>query len=209
MDIINEFSSDHRIKIFNFQNHKGMAHARDFGIKQSAGDLIILHDSDEVIPPDYLHKMELALEHNRIVHPETVFQYGLDHKIRRYTNGIDYPNLPARGFHKSDYDEVGGFDLALGVYELGSFRNRLKSEGQHIEIVDTYVIDLGVHSLKQLFNRSYNLYKWKGILNRYWGGSAFKYHLTNLLLPLGLITSSPIKFVRTLGAIKGYWTRIK
>ena len=46
MDIINEFSSDHRIKIFNFQNHKGMAHARDFGIKQSAGDLIILHDSD-------------------------------------------------------------------------------------------------------------------------------------------------------------------
>lgn len=204
--IIELASKDSRARVFNMTKHNGMAYSRDFGIKHSSGDKIILHDADEIIPIDYLAIMSQALESHRMTHPKVVYQFGLDHKIRRYKDG---PNLklPARGFHKKDYENVGGFNLSMGVYELGSFRFKMSPIDQHIEITDTFVIDLGVNTLKQLFNRSYNLYKWSLKLNTELGESWLLYHIKNLMLPLGLITLKPTNFVKTLGAIKGYIRR--
>lgn len=200
-------SKDSRAKVFNMTKHNGMAYSRDFGIKHSTGDKIVLHDADEIIPPNYLALMSVALDEFRLVHPNIVFQYGLDHKIRRYYRNTNYHNLPARGFHKKDYENIGGFDLSLGVYELGSFRKRMTTIDQHIEIIDTYVIDLGVTTLKQLYDRSYNLYRYSLKLNTLLDDSWLLYHIRSLMLPLGLITLKPTNFVKTLGAIKGYIRR--
>lgn len=207
-DLVIELASkDSRAKVFNMTSHNGMAYSRDFGIKHSSGDRIILHDADEIIPPDYLTRMSIGLDKFRLVHPNVIFQYGLDHKIRRYYRNTNYPKLPARGFYKSDYYDVKGFDLSLGTYELGSFRFRMKAIDQHIEIIDTYVIDLGVMTLRQLYERSYLLYLYSLKLNTLLGNSWLLYHIRSLMLPLGLITLKPTNFVKTLGAIKGYIKR--
>lgn len=207
-EVIKELASkDSRAKIFNLTKHMGMAICRDFGIKHSSGDRLILHDADEIIPSDYLARMSEGLDRFRMVHPSIVYQYGLDHKIRRYYRNINYPSIPARGFHKSDYERVKGFDLSLGSFELASFRFRMKAIDQHIELIDTYVIDLGVLGLRQLYERSYNLYRYKLKLATFLGESWMLYHIRSLMLPFGLITIKPTNFVKTLGAIKGYIRR--
>lgn len=204
LEILRKYEKDPRVRVIQNDLHLGMAKRRYFGIKIHAlGEIIMLHDADEIIPPSYIYQMNLLLQQYRVVHPSVIYQYGLDFKIRRYQQDGNNWQLPARMFYKKDWLDKGGFDTELGVYELGSFSQYFKNIG----IARTYVIDLGKYTLKQIYERSYQFYLYKQRYTRYYNFSMRDYHIKSLLLPLGLITLSPIKFVKTLGAIKGYIQR--
>lgn len=204
LEILHKYKHDPRVRILENESNKGMAVSRTLGIYESKGDIIMLHDADEIIPPSYVYQMNLLMSQYHIVHPKTVYQYGYEHKIRNYSQDSENIKLPARMFYKKDFENKGGFEIGLGVFELGSFRHHFGKIG----IADTHVIDLGMHTLRQVYNRSYHSYQYRQRLYRYYNKSMLNYHIQMLRLPLGLVTYSPKRFIQTLGAIKGYIKRV-
>jgi len=122
------------------QENRGVAHARNTGIKKCSGNWIALLDSDDEWEPC---KLEKQVEHNR-AHPSLMAVHTGEKWIRnsnevippayldKSTNDLWERSLknclicPSSVFlHRRVFDEVGGFDESLAVCEDYDFWLRL------------------------------------------------------------------------------------
>lgn len=65
-DIVKEFASqDSRIKLYTFNENRGIANARNFGIAKATGAWVCFLDSDDIWEPDKLdYQLKYMIEHN-------------------------------------------------------------------------------------------------------------------------------------------------
>lgn len=76
INILNAFNKlDSRIKVIN-QENKGVSDARNFGMKESAGEYITFIDSDDWVIEDYLEKLyNEAKKHNADIAASTILRW--------------------------------------------------------------------------------------------------------------------------------------
>ena len=74
LDIINQYK-DKRIKLINLKKTKGVANARNEGIKKSKGNYICYLDSDDYISEDKIEKQIKFMEENNVIFSFTNFIY--------------------------------------------------------------------------------------------------------------------------------------
>ena len=141
--IATEYSSkDNRFK-YVYQENKGLAGARNTGVKNSSGKYILPLDGDDLIDGSYISKAVEALENDdelKLVYSLARF-FGAKSAIWRLRN-YSYSKLLLGNiifcscvYRRSDYDRVQGYDENLPVYEDWDFLIRmLYSEGKVFRI---------------------------------------------------------------------------
>jgi glycosyltransferase involved in cell wall biosynthesis len=118
------------------ETKQGLSHARNRGIRESNGDVLVFLDDDSFVKPDYLKNLQRQLEK----HPEAsafggkitpIFESGKTPKwLCRWNyswvsaidkgdvvvpfEGSSYPIGANMGFRKSCLDQVGDFNTELG-----------------------------------------------------------------------------------------------
>jgi glycosyltransferase involved in cell wall biosynthesis len=130
------------VKIFE-QAHKGASAARNLGVEQAQGDIIVFIDSDIVVLPDFLQcHADALVREQQAAGDDKVFTYGAVINTANFENPtsekykiIDFSNayfattnvaiprhwLMEVGLFDLDFDLYGWEDLELGV--------RLKNQG--------------------------------------------------------------------------------
>lgn len=83
LNIINKFK-DKRIKVINLKKTKGVANARNEGIKKSSGNYICYLDSDDYITKDKIEKQVKFMEENNVIFSYTNFIYLKDSGKKHY-----------------------------------------------------------------------------------------------------------------------------
>ena len=166
------FSSDYPMVDFRYfvEADQGLSFARNRGIKESQGDVLVFLDDDSYIQPGYLNHLQRQLSE----HPETdafggkidpVFESGeapkwlskwnyswvsaidLGDKVCQF-EGKTFPIGANMGMKKSLLDKVGGFNTQLGRNkknlmggEEKDLFERIRHQGGHIY----YFPDVVVH----------------------------------------------------------------
>ena len=132
------FESDFPYVKFRYfvETKQGLSHARNRGIKESKGDILVFLDDDSFVKPDYLHNLQRQLNE----HPEAsafggkitpLFESGETPKwLCRWNlswvsaidkgasvvpfKGNSYPIGANMGFRKECFDQIGDFNTELG-----------------------------------------------------------------------------------------------
>ena len=132
------FESDFPYVKFRYfvETNQGLSHARNRGIRESEGDILVFLDDDSFVKPDYLHNLQRQLTE----HPEAsafggkitpLFESGKTPKWLCPWNyswvsaidkgntvvpfaGSSYPIGANMGFRKSCFDQIGNFNTELG-----------------------------------------------------------------------------------------------
>ena len=152
------------------ETNQGLSFARNRGIKESTGDILVFLDDDSFIESDYLSH----LSHQMELHPEAMafggkiipqFESGVTprwickwtyswvsaidkgNKVCEFKDG-SYPIGANMGFRKATIDKIGTFNTALGRTKknlLGGEEkdifNRLRAEGGKV----LYFPDITIH----------------------------------------------------------------
>jgi glycosyltransferase involved in cell wall biosynthesis len=118
-------SLDKNIKVIK-QKNKGPAGARNTGVKNSNGEILLFLDSDNMIKPNYINKALTVFENDKVgvVYGNPDFFGDKVTDLRNFTHGIfnldkilvgNYIDMCAF-VRKKTWEEVGGFDESLLVF---------------------------------------------------------------------------------------------
>jgi glycosyltransferase involved in cell wall biosynthesis len=113
------------LKVVDASRRRGVAHARNVGLRAAAGEVLLICDGDDVVAPDWLEHMVAALEAHPLVtgftdivtlnRPE---QYRWTGDEARAEAGVGYGFLPYAsggnlGMWREVFDLLAGFDEKL------------------------------------------------------------------------------------------------
>jgi len=130
------------------QQHKGPGEARNHGMRKARGEYFIFIDSDCIVPPDYLTKVDQFLDKNPVdafggpddCHPDfppmlKAINYSMTSFLgtggtRGSTNSVTkfYPRSFNMGLHRRVFEQIGGMnqlrhgqdmDLSARIYNAG------------------------------------------------------------------------------------------
>ncbi|NER82754.1 MAG: glycosyltransferase, partial [Leptolyngbya sp. SIO1D8] len=88
------------IRLFE-QDHQGPAIARNLGVQEAKGDIIVFVDSDLVVLPEFLHHHASALQaHHTSQDNDCVFTYG------RVVNTCNFEDPTSESFKVTDYSQA-------------------------------------------------------------------------------------------------------
>jgi|GEM_PF-210601 len=111
--------SDERFRIIRHQKNRGLAAARNTGISEGSGDIIVLLDADDRLSPSYLAEINTAFIDESIGFAYTdVKLFGDKNGIWKYKpfQIIDWANgqpmLGCNPFRRSIWNDIGGFSEA-------------------------------------------------------------------------------------------------
>lgn len=118
-----EIAEEHAVVNDIYHSPKGILRARDHGIRQAAGDIVVCIDADTRYPADFLQTLLAPFEND-----ETVLSYGrakgkrtelhIDSINRRVLQngfpliGYHWVNGSNRAIDKAAYERLGGYDLS-------------------------------------------------------------------------------------------------
>ena len=86
-EILNEYEKlDTRIKVHRQTHNFGQPSTSNFGVAMAKGKYLVIHDDDDIMPPDRLKKQVAYMENN----PEVGISFGLIRFID--LNGNPYAN---------------------------------------------------------------------------------------------------------------------
>jgi glycosyltransferase involved in cell wall biosynthesis len=108
---------------------------RNFGVKQSLGDYVLIIDSDMELSKDVVKACVEAITANNslkaLIIPEESFGQGFWAQCKKlersFYSGIDWQEA-ARFFEKRAYEAVGGYDESLTGWEDYDLPNRVESK---------------------------------------------------------------------------------
>lgn len=129
-NILNSIKGDYRFRYFKTEN-KGVAHARNFGIKQTKSKYILCLDSDDIISKTYVKNAINFLNENddvSLYYGDALLFYNDGYmkywKLKEYS----YRNLlkmnmiySACIYRREIYDKIKGYDETLDGYEDWEF----------------------------------------------------------------------------------------
>ena len=114
----------------------GVAHARDVAFKYSTGKLILFVDADDVISPDYIEKMTLAIFGGAdIAYPDIFIWNGQNSKLAKvpekltmeYVKDAEKVAIPVTSLMKREvYEKLEGFKKMDVLEDLDFFVRALK-----------------------------------------------------------------------------------
>ena len=147
---------DPRIKVLNLVDGTGPGAGRDFGIRNSSGEIMVMADSDDINHKDRFGKTIQAFEGNNCdvvygcvevfnsisgeskVRPAQEFNFELLKKI-------NFIPTPATAFKKEAYLESGGFNLELKTSEDYDLWLSLAEKNKKFCFIDEPLVKMVVH----------------------------------------------------------------
>jgi glycosyltransferase involved in cell wall biosynthesis len=166
VELIREFRNVRLIRI----DHSGPSHARNVGVRQSAGGYLLFADGDAVYHPDYLAEgIRVMTEDRKIgavcmmgtiwLRKSTFVSRGiaLEFEIKqRFLRSGKWRPYFAFFYRREAVEKVGGFDEELFQSEDKDLFHRVKSAGYSIGLVDDFTWShLYPQDLRSLAARSY------------------------------------------------------
>lgn len=176
--ILKELKNDNQINIFKLTENKGVSNVRNFGIKNSTGEYILIVDGDDKISDTYIEKAVKIIESDseyKIVSCE-VELFGYYHgKMPLAKPEIEY--LIAQNaliisslFRKSDFEKTSGFnenmkegledwDFWLSILEKGGKVYRIPEVHFYYRISKKSRNNLDFEKLRRLRKQIYENHK--------------------------------------------------
>jgi glycosyltransferase involved in cell wall biosynthesis len=117
------------LRVVDASDRPGQAHARNVGVRESRGRLLLFVDADDVVGDGYVAEMAGALDHRDYVCGRLEFErlnprWVLDVHTGTFPDGIPnafgfLPHAPAgtTGICRSVFDRLGGFDETTPPFE--------------------------------------------------------------------------------------------
>lgn len=163
-DVLSSVSTDKSVRII-YQNNNGPAHARNTGIHQAKGELILPLDADDTISPKYMEeavplfskKSNFGIVYCRAQKfgNETGEWFLPDFSARR----MAYDNMifVTAFFKKSDWELVGGFpDYAMYGMEDYAFWLRILRLGRDVYRIDKILFNYRIRDKSRTVSFSSN-----------------------------------------------------
>lgn len=146
--VIDDGSADSSAKIaqsfdvtYLYQNNKGVAAARNAGLRNSRGKIIGFLDQDDLWPPGRLHKLSRALEDADAVYGLTTTTFT---SIER-ADHTGYQWLLGSGlFRREVFDKIGILDETIGADDM-DFYIRMSEAHLNIKYVNTQALIYRIH----------------------------------------------------------------
>lgn len=196
----NEFlkSIEGAVKVIH-QENKGLGAARNAGIREANGELILTWDADDYYEIDFLEKAVQVINSNEIVAVTArVKQFGdyndsflpKSGSLEDFLMGNSWPSSAL--FRKSSWEVVGGYDenRLISSFADWDFWIRLASCGHHFEVIETTTFHYRV-TKKSMYKNSldkskemieYIFLKNRKIIEPYLNQIAIKLHVERLTL---------------------------
>ena len=129
-----QIAEDLGARVFELEEGN-VSKARNHGVSQSSGDLLVFNDADTLVATDYLaeiqrattkgYDMGCALFKPENYHPVTIF-----YSIMTLGSGCILGDAGGNMFTRRDlFDKAGGFDLELKIGEDIDLSRRMKAAG--------------------------------------------------------------------------------
>ncbi len=173
MDIIEKYTKkDKRFKVYTKENG-GLSDARNYGVEQATGDIIIFIDGDDYVNPDLLLNINLEFERSRDIE---VVRYQLrlvdeNYCVYEQPGYLVFSNLPSIEAYPLLLKNVY-VDVAWGYAYRKEFfvRNKFKyAKGRiHEDLGLTHLILMKAHNISSIDYVGYNYVQRDGsIINSY------------------------------------------
>lgn len=126
--------------------NEGVAHARDVGVRQSTGRLLVFLDGDDKLSPDFIERCGEQIDKADIVYTDFIITGAVERpKLERTPQKLTPEHLmsskcPIRVtsmMHRKVYEDVGGFK-ELEVFEDWDFYLRAMCNGWTFARANTY-----------------------------------------------------------------------
>lgn len=155
-DRTREMAQKHGARVITVA-HRGIGFARQKGLEAASGDIIAFTDSDTVVPPDWLSKIEETLSHPGVVAtygpylvdfgwaPYVIFSNFIQPYIWLFLQFIGLPIAPGQNtaFIRKKGIEAGGYPIDFKAAEDIEMIRRLKTVGKVVYRFDNRVLSSG------------------------------------------------------------------
>ena len=184
------------------QSHQGPGAARNLGVKNAKGEIVVLIDADMTLFPDYVEKLTKPISDNSALGSIESIQYNVqDTKMQEcwgkevrivQTEGVN--SATVRAIAKEDFIQLGGFDKKYGYADDRTFF--LKYGIRFLILKDVKCYHKTPPTAKGVYKQS----RWIGASLR---KGLLKYDLIRKISPFVLTIISPIA-IPVLAAKKSY-----
>lgn len=192
------------------QENAGPSEARNFGMRNAHGDYFLFTDSDCILPPDYLWKIDQHLADNPLdafggpddSHPDfppflkavnfalTSFlgtggtRGGSDNAVTKF-----YPRSFNLGIHRKVFETIGGMQLRWG--EDIDFAIRIYQAGFKVGLIkEAFVYHKRRTNLKQFYRQVFNWGKARINLSKMYPDTLKLIHLAPAIIVAGVVLVS-------------------
>jgi len=161
--LVDSYSNDNTVAISEkyvdrivFVPRKGPGYARNIGVKVANGRILVFIDADTIASKDLLEKILCVFTDDKIVggtcfyHPDSTrlfdrFIYITANNLTKLCDLLFLRSVAAvPGFicfiRKDIFEDIGGFDESLTVFEDHDLGIRMKKKGKIIYLDETYVM---------------------------------------------------------------------
>lgn len=204
-EVVNAFAGRMDLH-YVYQENRGQGMARNLGFQQAKGDYFVVFDSDCLIPEDYLHKVDIALQKQSLdayggpdmAHPSfSPFQKAINYAMTSplSTGGIRgnkrhlgrfHPRSFNMGISRETWEKTGGF-LWTNQSEDMEFSIRMHRMGLQVGLI----AEAGVYhkrrvGLWQFFKQTFSFGQGRIRLFRHFGSEIKPVHALPAAFTLGL-----------------------
>ena len=158
------------------QRNQGAASARNTGVANAQGDLLLFTDSDCVPQPDWIERMVAAFDDSETVGAKGTYlthqrrlvarfvqiEYEDRYDRMRNQERIDFIDTYSAGYRRDVFLQNGGFDVCARFLEDQEFSFRLAEKGYKLVFVaEARVSHLHDQDVLEYIERKFNIGVWK------------------------------------------------
>ncbi len=169
------------VTLIRLDENRGQAHARNVGLAQSRGELILFTDADCVPAPDWIEAMQRPFADPEVAGAKGIYatrqaslvarfaqlEYETRYEIMRRQSSIDFIDTYSAGYRRAVLEEHGGFDARFRIDEDQELSFRLAEAGcKMVFNPEALVYHQHPATLQRYLRRKYHIGYWKALVLR-------------------------------------------